>query len=114
MIQHHPLKDAVTQFENMYYDLYEEYRDIILIIFAGHTHCDHYHVLGNDGFTNGTDKPFATWFSAGSLTQRGGRNPAFRIYKYNRINNELINYYHYRFDTDKSNMEKKPYWFFGV
>merc|ERR1719295_1289591 len=94
---------------------------------AGHTHVDQFHVLGNDNFDNsGNDnvensgrdnfedsanEPFATWFSPGSVVQYGGKNPAFRIYKYNRNAFDLVNYFHYRFDTKRSNEEGKPHWF---
>eukprot|EP01084_Bolivina_argentea_P160043 278728_1 len=112
IIQHHPISSAVEQFQKLYYDLYAEYQDIIITIFAGHTHCDHYHSLGNNNFTSkSSNKPFATWFSSGSVVQYGGRNPAFRVFKYNRQNYDLVNFYQYRFDTERSNMENRPYWF---
>ncbi len=117
IIVHHPIKSALQEFENMYYNLYVKYKDIILIIFAGHTHVDHFHILGNNNFGNNNNnflnvnQPFTTWFSPGSITQIGGRNPAFRVFKYDRINHELINYYQYRFDTNKSNKNQQPYWF---
>ena len=70
-------------------------------------------VLGNNNFstTSNTIKPFATWFAAGSIGQRQGRNPALRVYKYDRIDNKLLNYYQYRMDTNQSNIKNKPIWF---
>eukprot|EP01083_Nonionella_stella_P040495 109888_1 len=110
--QHHPFHSAVEQFATLYYDLYTEYQDIIMVILAGHTHVDEYHIFGNSDFgSTGDNKPYTTWFSPGSITPIGGRNPAFRVYKYDRRNYELVNYYQYRFDLEKSNMDKKPCWF---
>jgi len=113
ILQHHPINSAIKQFERMYYELYEEYRDIIVTILAGHTHDDQFHVLGNDHFgdTLSENEPFATWFSSGSVTHYGGHNPAFRIFKYDRNTFDLENFYQYRFDTKRSNEEDKPYWF---
>lgn len=127
ILLHHPISSAVPQFEKMYYELYRQYKDIIVVMLAGHTHVDQFHVLGNDNFEDlgndnvehsGNDnvedsgnEPFATWFSPGSVVQYGGKNPAFRIYKYNRNTFDLVNYFHYRFDTKRSNEEGKPHWF---
>jgi len=112
IIQHHPFTSLLEQFQSQYYALYDEYRDIIMTIMAGHTHCDHYHSLGNNNFSQtAVNKPFATWWSAGSVVQYGGRNPAFRVFKYDRNTYELMNYYQYRMDTNKSNEEGKAYWF---
>ena len=70
IIMHHPISSALEQFQKMYYDLLDKYQDIIMTILAGHTHCDHYHALGNNNFSAGSiNKPFATWFSAGSVVQ---------------------------------------------
>jgi len=122
LLLHHPISSAVSPFERTYYDLYDEYGDIIVTILAGHTHSDQFHVLGNNNFSaTSTDKsfaedpntnnPFATWFSAGSVVQYNGRNPAFRVYQYNRNTLEMVNYIHYRFDTKRSNAEGQPIWF---
>ena len=70
IIMHHPISSALQQFQESYYGLFNEYQDIIMSIFAGHTHCDHYHALGNNNFTvKGQNKPFATWWSPGSVVQ---------------------------------------------
>ena len=84
-----------------------------MTILAGHTHSDQYHVLGNNNLSGSAaqNKPFATWFSAGSVVQYNGRNPAFRVYRYNRNTFDLENFIQYRFDTKRSNEEGKPYWF---
>ena len=63
IIQHHPISTSVEQFQKLYYELYEEYGDIIVTILAGHTHSDHFHTLGNDNFSDtAANKPFTTWY----------------------------------------------------
>jgi len=111
LVQHHPMTSMLSQFEQSYYALYEQYSDVIVTILAGHTHVDQYHVLGDNNFSDPNTKPWATWFSPGSVVQYGGRNPAFRVYKYDRNTMAMENYFQYRFDTARSNDEMEPYWF---
>jgi len=115
IVMHHEMTDAVEQFQKAYYDLYVAYQDIIMTVLAGHTHNDHFHVWGNDNFTAGNasdvNRPFATWFSAGSVVQYDGRNPAFRVFQYDRNSHDLMNFYHYRMDTQKSNAAGVAHWF---
>lgn len=47
------------------------------------------------------------------MTPYQGRNPNFRVFKYDRTTHEILDFMHYRFDLDESNKERKPIWFQG-
>ena len=118
--QHYPLDSIENSLQQPWYDTYKEYSDIIKVIFAGHSHSDQYHVFGSfpnnntnhkNNKNNNQSNPFAVEFIAGSVTTYQGRNPAFRVYSYDRESCDLIDYVQYRFDLEKSNSLKKPIWF---
>ena len=110
--QHFPMGSFDGIFQDEYYNIYQNYKDIIKLGLFGHTHTNYYNTFGymptNANQPNGD--PWSVFYVPGSITTYGGRMPSFRLYEYHRNNLTIINYSNYIFNMSKSNKYLTPIW----
>jgi len=110
IIGHVPMGDGTcyVAYEVQLHSLLDQYRDVVVAQFVGHTHHDHF-VVVRDVATNSI--PLSTVFIAPSVTTYSGAFPSFRVYYYNRTTYEVLDYDQYRFNLTEANLNDNPVWF---
>ncbi len=112
ILNHFPLTGSFSLEEctKRFIALFDRFEYTIRGIFSGHTHKDDigpvYRYFNRKKITNLN-------YISPSLTPFPNVQPSFRVYEVDYITKEIIDYVQYRFDLNKSNKEKKPYWFIG-
>ena len=112
ILNHFPLTGSFSLEEctKRFIALFDRFEYTIRGIFSGHTHKDDigpvYKYFNKKKMTNLN-------YICPSLTPFPNVLPSFRVYEIDSITKEVIDYIQYRFNLDKSNNEKKPYWYIG-
>ena len=112
ILNHFPLTGSFSLEEctKRYIALFDRFEYTIRGIFSGHTHKDDigpvYKYFNKKKITNLN-------YICPSLTPFPNVLPSFRVYEIDSITKEVIDYIQYRFNLDKSNKEKLPYWYIG-
>ena len=112
ILNHFPLTGSFSLEEctKRFIALFDRFEYTIRGIFSGHTHKDDigpvYKYFNKKKITNLN-------YICPSLTPFPNVLPSFRVYEIDSITKEVIDYIQYRFNLDKSNNEKKPYWYIG-
>ena len=112
ILNHFPLTGSFSLEEctKRYIALFDRFEYTIRGIFSGHTHKDDigpvYRYFNRKKITNLN-------YISPSLTPFPNVLPSFRVYEIDSITKEVIDYIQYRFNLDKSNKEKLPYWYIG-
>lgn len=105
IISHIPWSALMSNYSNVAWKLMDEYQDVVVAQFFGHTHEDEF-VVTRDFDTN--TKPINTAFVAPSVTPTG--NPAFRAYLYNRTTKQVLDWTAYYTDVNEDNAQGSATW----
>ena len=109
ILNHFPLTGSFSLEEcsKRFIALYDRFEYIIRGVFSGHTHKDDinpiYGYFDRKRITNLN-------YICPSLTTFPNVLPSFRVYEIDSDTKQIIDYVNYRFNLDKSNQEKKPFW----
>ena len=110
IINHFPLNGEFTIAEcgKRFNALFDRYQYNIRGIFSGHTHRDD--IEGITEYFNKSNIIHLN-FVAPQLTTYENKLPSYRIYTVDDKTKQVIDYEQFRFNLDKSNEDRKPYWF---
>ena len=109
ILNHFPLTGSFSLEEcsKRFIALYDRFEYIIRGVFSGHTHKDDinpiYGYFDRKRITNLN-------YICPSLTTFPNVLPSFRLNEIDSDLKQIIDYVNYRFNLDKSNQEKKPFW----
>ena len=109
ILNHFPLTGSFSLEEcsKRFIALYDRFEYIIRGVFSGHTHKDDINpIFGYFDRKRITNLNYI----CPSLTPFPNILPTFRIYEIDSDTKQVADYVNYRFNLDKSNKEKKPYW----
>uniref|UniRef100_A0A6B2L3Q1 Uncharacterized protein n=1 Tax=Arcella intermedia TaxID=1963864 RepID=A0A6B2L3Q1_9EUKA len=105
-----PASFAKGPWQQMYLSLINQYKDIIVTHFMGHNHNDLFQVL-HDPSSNGS-VPISVVFIPSSLTPVGNTsNPSYRIYSYDQLSKEVLDFVQYRVDLVLANQNGYLDWY---
>ena len=109
ILNHFPLNGefTLTECAKRFQALFDRYEYNIRGIFSGHTHRDDIEAITSYFDKN---KIINLNFVAPQLTTYSNKLPSYRIYTIDADTKQVLDYEQYRFDLNKSNEEKKPYW----
>jgi len=106
LIRHCPISDFDLGFSDLIRDITENFNDIIVASFSGHSHTSWFTVQRD----RATDtKPLDVTYISGSGTPGGG-NPTFRVFHYDLETFELLDYDQYWVDMDKAIATGEAVW----
>lgn len=103
LIGHIPLRStSLIPDAKVIHQIYSNYSDVIVNIFNGHSHKDHF-IIFFDYQTY--SKPLFVNYAPPALTP-DNINPSFRLYQYDQKTKGVTNYYQYRFLLQDANLDQ--------
>jgi len=84
-------------------DITEDYSDVIIASFAGHSHTSWFTAIRDRA--TGTKPVSVEYVPGGSGPDHGSLNPTFRVYKYDTTTFELLDFDQYVFDYRAANAD---------
>ncbi|KAI9290572.1 Metallo-dependent phosphatase, partial [Neoconidiobolus thromboides FSU 785] len=99
--------DCLPSYSMQYYQILNRFHSIIKGQFYGHDHHDEFSVYYDNNNKKTSKRVISNQYLTPSITTLNGQNPGFRIYKVNKKNWEILDYYQYYTQLKDSHMYKE-------
>ena len=102
-----PHTSCLVGYSTQYWKIIDEYNEIIIAQFFGHTHEDSFQIY-MDYATNSV--PISIAFISPSVTPYTEKNPSFRVYSYDKTSFEILDYDQFIVNLTEANTKNEVTW----